>query len=145
MNRNRKKKTTRSSGQSASSVPSEFDASASKSKADAIEAEVVDDRDPAIIRGERFRKEGQRETVEALVVAFILALLFRAFIAEAFVIPTGSMAPTLMGAHKDVFCDRCDMNFRIGASQEVANGNFCLLYTSPSPRDLSTSRMPSSA
>ena len=23
--------------------------------------------------------------------------------------------------------------------------NFCLLYTSPSPRDLSTSRMPSSA
>ena len=24
-------------------------------------------------------------------------------------------------------------------------GNFCLLYTSPSPRDLSTSRMPSSA
>ena len=25
------------------------------------------------------------------------------------------------------------------------NGNSCLLYTSPSPRDLSTSRMPSSA
>ena len=28
---------------------------------------------------------------------------------------------------------------------EVANANYCLLYTSPSPRDLSTSRMPSSA
>ena len=27
----------------------------------------------------------------------------------------------------------------------VAEGNDCLLYTSPSPRDLSTSRMPSSA
>ena len=27
----------------------------------------------------------------------------------------------------------------------VAGGNACLLYTSPSPRDLSTSRMPSSA
>ena len=26
-----------------------------------------------------------------------------------------------------------------------ANLNICLLYTSPSPRDLSTSRMPSSA
>ena len=26
-----------------------------------------------------------------------------------------------------------------------ARGNYCLLYTSPSPRDLSTSRMPSSA
>ena len=28
---------------------------------------------------------------------------------------------------------------------ELAGRNFCLLYTSPSPRDLSTSRMPSSA
>ena len=27
----------------------------------------------------------------------------------------------------------------------VSGGNACLLYTSPSPRDLSTSRMPSSA
>ena len=27
----------------------------------------------------------------------------------------------------------------------LAKANFCLLYTSPSPRDLSTSRMPSSA
>ena len=37
-----------------------------------------------------------------------------------------------------------------GVNQGVDNpeklcGNFCLLYTSPSPRDLSTSRMPSSA
>ena len=29
--------------------------------------------------------------------------------------------------------------------REMAAGNNCLLYTSPSPRDLSTSRMPSSA
>ena len=28
---------------------------------------------------------------------------------------------------------------------KVELNNFCLLYTSPSPRDLSTSRMPSSA
>ena len=27
----------------------------------------------------------------------------------------------------------------------MGDGNLCLLYTSPSPRDLSTSRMPSSA
>ena len=31
------------------------------------------------------------------------------------------------------------------AESVTANGNTCLLYTSPSPRDLSTSRMPSSA
>ena len=29
--------------------------------------------------------------------------------------------------------------------EEWTRGNYCLLYTSPSPRDLSTSRMPSSA
>ena len=35
----------------------------------------------------------------------------------------------------------------VGADKEAKNhlGNTCLLYTSPSPRDLSTSRMPSSA
>ena len=41
-----------------------------------------------------------REAIESIVVAFILAFLFRTFEAEAFVIPTGSMAPTLMGRHK---------------------------------------------
>ncbi|MFG0261061.1 MAG: signal peptidase I, partial [Novipirellula sp. JB048] len=78
----------------------------------------TESRDPAEIRAERFRMSGQRETVEAFVVAFILALLFRAFLAEAFVIPTGSMAPTLMGAHKDLTCDRCGNAFQVGASLE---------------------------
>ena len=32
-----------------------------------------------------------------------------------------------------------------GYTYDVVSGNTCLLYTSPSPRDLSTSRMPSSA
>ncbi len=80
--------------------------------------ETKDRRDPAEIRAEEFRIAGQRETVEAFVVAFILALLFRAFLAEAFVIPTGSMAPTLMGAHKDLVCDRCSTSFQCGASRE---------------------------
>ena len=59
-----------------------------------------------------------RETIESLAVAFILALLFKAFIAEAFVIPTGSMAPTLMGAHKDVKCEECGYQYQCGASNE---------------------------
>ena len=62
---------------------------------------------------------GGRETVESVVVAFALALLFRAFEAEAFVIPTGSMAPTLMGRHKDLVCDACGAEFRVGCSQEL--------------------------
>ena len=77
-----------------------------------------DNRPPAEVRAETFRVAAQRETVEAFVVAFILALLFRAFLAEAFVIPTGSMAPTLMGAHKDLVCDQCQTSFQVGASRE---------------------------
>lgn len=73
---------------------------------------------PPQSRAQSWRIAAGRETIEAFVVAFILALLFRAFLAEAFVIPTGSMAPTLMGAHKDLFCDACDYNFRVGASRE---------------------------
>jgi signal peptidase I len=64
---------------------------------------------------------GYRETVESIVVAFTLALLFRAFEAEAFVIPTGSMAPTLMGRHKDLECNECGRQFQAGASAEEDN------------------------
>jgi signal peptidase I len=69
---------------------------------------------------QRIRTEGSRETVESIVVAIILALLFRAFVAEAFVIPTGSMAPALMGAHKDLVCPQCDQPYQVGASRETA-------------------------
>ena len=89
-----------------------------KSEPKKREEPAPDQRDPAVIRAEEIRTSASRETVEAFVVAFILALLFRAFIAEAFVIPTGSMAPTLMGAHKDLTCDRCGIQFQVGASME---------------------------
>lgn len=60
-----------------------------------------------------------RETIESVVIAFVLAFLFRTFEAEAFVIPTGSMAPTLMGRHKDAVCPQCGQPFRTSASEEV--------------------------
>ena len=41
-------------------------------------------------------------------------------------------APATPGTYYLIFASNCEMNL-------------CLLYTSPSPRDLSTSRMPSSA
>ena len=37
------------------------------------------------------------ETLQSLIVAFVFAMVFRGFVVEGFVIPTGSMAPTLMG------------------------------------------------
>jgi len=64
-------------------------------------------------------QEGFRETIEAVAIAFILAFVFKTFEAEAFVIPTGSMAPTLYGRHKEVHCTGCGLNYTIGASQEI--------------------------
>ncbi len=39
------------------------------------------------------------DTIQSLIVAFVFAMIFRGFVVEGFVIPTGSMAPTLMGQH----------------------------------------------
>ncbi|MEN6365449.1 MAG: S26 family signal peptidase [Thermoguttaceae bacterium] len=60
-----------------------------------------------------------RETIESIVIAFVLAFLFRTFEAEMFVIPTGSMAPTLMGRHKDLTCPKCGCPYQVGTSDEV--------------------------
>lgn len=40
-----------------------------------------------------------KETLTSIIIAFALAFVFRGFVVEAFIIPTGSMAPTLLGAH----------------------------------------------
>ncbi len=82
--------------------------------------------DPAPVKAE-VKKDGTRETVEAIVVAFVFAFLFRTFEAEAFVIPTGSMAPTLLGRHKDAVCPECRFEFPVGASEELDRGTSTLL------------------
>ncbi len=62
------------------------------------------------------RSPGVRETFESVLIAILLALLFRFFEAEAFVIPTGSMAPDLQGQHIDVECPECGFHYLAGAS-----------------------------
>lgn len=44
-------------------------------------------------------KSSIRETFISIIIAFAMAFVFRGFVVEAFLIPTGSMAPTLLGAH----------------------------------------------
>jgi signal peptidase I len=53
-------------------------------------------------------------TFEWLITAFILAFVFRAFVMEAFRIPTGSMADTLKGAHFRMRCRQCGYRYEHG-------------------------------
>jgi len=48
------------------------------------------------------RKTDVIDTIQSLIVAFVVAMTFRGFALEGFMIPTGSMGPTLLGAHISV-------------------------------------------
>ena len=52
-----------------------------------------------------------RMVVESVVALAIAVILFRTFEAEGYMISTGSMAPSLLGYHKQVTCPRCDYSF----------------------------------
>lgn len=64
------------------------------------------------------RPDGIRDTIESIVVAFILAFVFRAFMVEAFVIPTGSMASGLFGQHAYHRCALCKYPFAYGLRED---------------------------
>jgi signal peptidase I len=59
------------------------------------------------------------DTLQSLIIAFVLAMTFRGFVTEGFVIPTGSMAPTLMGAHLLLHSDQSGVTFPVGLDQWV--------------------------
>src|SRR5436309_1440040 len=65
------------------------------------------------------RASNVREVIETIVFVVVLVLLLKSFVAEAFVIPTGSMATTLYGYQKTVKCDQCGYPFPVNASQEA--------------------------
>jgi len=64
-------------------------------------------------------KDVFREIVETVVFVIVLVFLLKIFVAEAFVIPTGSMAETLLGYQRFVECPQCHIEFPVNCSQEV--------------------------
>ncbi len=60
-----------------------------------------------------------REVIETVVFVVVLVLMLKSFAAEAFVIPTGSMAETLWGYQKVVDCPSCGIKFPVNCSSEV--------------------------
>ena len=64
----------------------------------------------------------RRQTVEFLILLGIGILLLRTFAAEAYVVPTGSMAPTLLGFHKELTCPNCKFPFVVGMDEQGRTG-----------------------
>jgi len=63
-----------------------------------------------------------RQVVEFLVVMSLGILLFRTFAAEAYIVPTGSMAPTLLGMHEELVCPNCEIRFNLGVDEGGRSG-----------------------
>ena len=59
------------------------------------------------------RPNSWRDNIEGILSALVLVLIIRHFVFEVFKIPTGSMAPTLVGQHERVSCPNCGLEFDI--------------------------------
>lgn len=60
-----------------------------------------------------------RDALRIIVTAVLLAFVFRAFFVEPFIIPTGSMAPTLLGEHWTILCPYCGTEFDVNRTEEL--------------------------
>ncbi len=74
----------------------------------------------AIRQAERSERTGQQSFVRMLLESILFlgmaVSICRVFFAEGYMISTGSMAPTLLGYHRQVTCPSCGMHFARGAS-----------------------------
>lgn len=57
-----------------------------------------------------------RNVCEFLIGLFVAMSLLRVFVAEAYLVPTGSMAPSLLGFHTQVTCPQCGHQVIIGTN-----------------------------
>ena len=65
------------------------------------------------------RRGAVRSLCESLISLFVAVLLFRTFLAEGYMISTGSMAPCLLGFHKQVECPKCKQSFPFGVAYDT--------------------------
>ncbi len=63
-----------------------------------------------------------RNNIEGIAIAIVLAFVLRAFLIEAFVIPTGSMANGLSGEHFRLTCACCGQEWVYGLQKSESSG-----------------------
>lgn len=71
----------------------------------------------------KFPRDSLRESIETIIFVVMLVLLLKIFCVEAYVIPTGSMATTLLGFHKQYQCEECGHDFVVNSTSEVQPSN----------------------
>jgi len=59
----------------------------------------------------------RRQVSEFLILLVVGILVLRYFVAEAYVVPTGSMAPTILGFHSELECPNCLNHFSVGMDE----------------------------
>jgi signal peptidase I len=63
-----------------------------------------------------------RQATEFLALLVTGILIARTFAAEAYIVPTGSMAPTLLGMHRAYLCPNCHFRFALGIDEDGRGG-----------------------
>ncbi|MBX3415349.1 MAG: signal peptidase I [Pirellulales bacterium] len=64
-----------------------------------------------------------RQSVELVLCLILTVCFFRTWCAESYVVPTASMAETVVGLHRDVLCEDCGQPFACGSDELVDNRN----------------------
>ena len=85
----------------------------------ATTSRTVESRPGSSPRFDPDRRGAVRSLVESFISLFVAVLLFRTFVAEGYMISTGSMAPCLLGFHKRVECPTCGATFPFGVAYDT--------------------------
>ncbi|MDA0802158.1 MAG: S26 family signal peptidase [Planctomycetota bacterium] len=75
----------------------------------------------AVAPANAHHRGGLADTISVLLVSFSLAMVFRGFVLEGFVIPTGSMAPTLLGENLRIRSAETGYDYAVDAQPVIFN------------------------
>ncbi len=81
----------------------------SRAESDTVFSARASSREPGVIR----------QLVEAALLLGLAVILFRGFVAEGYMISTGSMAPCLLGYHRRIVCPDCAYAFSRGTRYDI--------------------------